>query len=596
MLLWLNPGLAKDVRRAVKVKVAKTAGFCMGVRRAMDLALAAARERQPDEIIHTYGPLIHNTQVLRMLEERGVLCLKRVEEAEGGRLIIRAHGISPQELREIKSRGFEVTNATCPNVARVQGIIKKHALEGYHVVIVGDESHAEVIGLQGFANGRARVLSTVEEVDRLPEMDKVLVVAQTTQDEQSFLDIVERLKQRYPETQVYNTVCDSTHRRQEEVRALCREVEAMVVVGGKESANTRRLAGIAAATGIPTFHIETERELDPEKLRGFSHVGVTAGASTPNWLIRRVVRELDSIQPHGAPALPRVIKRFVRFLLQSSLYVAGGAGCLSFAAAVLRGGRAQALDVAVTLLYVFSMHVLNRYADKAAYYNDPSRAAFYEKYRVPFFVTGVAATGSALLLAAFQGVGVLLALLAMTALGLLYSVRILPGQWLAVVGVGKLKDIPASKTIFVAGAWSVVAALLPGFRSGPLLDGATIYAFAVAFILVFVRSAIFDLVDVQGDRFVGKETIPIVIGEKRTRRLLSGLVLLLGAFLTAAPSLRLATGFSYLMLPCCLYAGLCLIVYQGQRMRHDSLRFEALVESNLYLAGALAVLYKIAFV
>jgi 4-hydroxy-3-methylbut-2-enyl diphosphate reductase len=584
------------VRQAVKVKVAKTAGFCMGVRRAMDLALAAAREREPDEIIHTYGPLIHNTQVLRMLEERGVLCLKRMEEAEGGRLIIRAHGIPPQEMKAVKSRGFEVTNATCPKVARVQGIIKKHALQGYHVVIVGDESHAEVVGLQGFANGRARVLSTIEEVDSLPEMDKVLVVAQTTQDEQAFLEIVERLKHRYPQTQVYNTVCDSTHRRQEEVRGLCREVDAMVVVGGKESANTKRLAEIAAATGVPTFHIETEGDLDREKLRSFSLVGVTAGASTPNWLIRRVVQELDSIQPRGASPLPRIIKRFVRFLLQSNLYVAGGAGCLSFAAAVLRGARVQAVDVAVTILYVFAMHVLNRYADRAAYYNDPSRAAFYEKYRRPFFVAGIAAIVSAFFLEGFQGLVVFLALVAMTALGLLYSVRIFPGQWLARVRVAKLKDIPASKTIFVAGAWSVVAALLPGFRSRLLLDGSTIYALVVAFILVFVRSAIFDLVDVQGDRFVGKETIPIVIGEKRTRTLLARLVLLLGVFLAAAPTLGLATGFSYLMLPCCLYAGLCLLVYQGQRMRHDSLRFEALVESNFYLAGALAFLYKIPFV
>jgi 4-hydroxy-3-methylbut-2-enyl diphosphate reductase len=578
----------------MKVKVARTAGFCMGVRRAMDLALAAARERHPEEIIHTYGPLIHNNQVLRMLEERGVFCLKRLEQREeGGRLLIRAHGIPPQELRAIKSRGFEVINATCPKVARVQGIIKKHALDGYHVVIVGDESHAEVVGLQGFANGRACVLSTPGEVDRLPDMDKVLVVAQTTQDEEAFLKIVDRLRQRFPEAQVHNTICDSTHRRQEEVRRLCGEVEAMVVVGGRESANTKRLAEIAAATGIPTFRIETEEELDREKMRNFSLVGVTAGASTPNWLIRRVVRELDSIQPQGfSPVLPR-LRQMVRFLLQSSLYVAGAAGSLCYAAAVLRGARARAVDVAVTILYVFAMHVLNRYADKAAYYNDPSRAAFYERYKRPFSITGIAATVLALFLAALQGAAVLLALLAMTALGLLYSVRLFPERWLAVVRVGKLKDIPASKTIFVAGAWSVVAALLPGFHSGPQLDGPTIHALGAAFILVFVRSAIFDLVDIQGDRFVGKETIPIVIGEKRTRRLLAYLVLVLGVLLAAAPSLDLATHFSYLMLLCCLYAGLYLLVYQGQQMRHDSLRFEAMVETNFYLAGALALIYRL---
>jgi 4-hydroxy-3-methylbut-2-enyl diphosphate reductase len=561
----------------------------------MDLALAAARERQPEEVIHTYGPLIHNNQVLRMLEERGVICLKRLDDTQGGRLLIRAHGIPPHELKAIKSKGFEVINATCPKVARVQGIIKKHAMDGYHVVIVGDESHAEVVGLQGFAEGRARVLSTPAEVDRLPEMDKVLVVAQTTQDEQAFLEVVDRLRQRFPQAQVHNTICDSTHRRQEEVRALCREVEAMVVVGGKESANTRRLAEIAAGTGIPTFHIETEEELAREKLGSFSLIGVTAGASTPNWLIRRVIQELETIEPKGlSPVLPH-LKQIVRFLLQSSLYVACGAGSLCYAAAVLRGARAGAVDVAVTILYVFAMHVLNRYADKAAYYNDPSRAAFYERYRRPFFVAGVAATALALLLAALQGMTVLLSLLAMTALGLLYSVRLLPERWLAVVRVGKLKDIPASKTIFVAGAWSAVAALLPGFHSGLAVDGPTIQALAAAFVLVFVRSAMFDLVDIQGDRFVGKETIPIVLGEKPTRRLLMYLVLLLGVLLTAGPSLNLATSFSYLMLCCCFYAGAYLLVYQRQQMRHDSLRFEAMVESNFYLAGALAFIYQLAF-
>jgi 4-hydroxy-3-methylbut-2-enyl diphosphate reductase len=420
-------------------------------------------------------------------------------------------------------------------------------------------------------------------------------VAQTTQDEQGFLEIVERLRQRFPGAQVHNTICDSTHRRQEEVRALCREVEAMVVVGGKESANTRRLAEIAAGTGIPTFHIETEEELEREKLGSFSVVGVTAGASTPNWLIRRVIQELESIQPHGlSTVLPR-LKQIVRFLLQSSLYVAGGAGSLCYAMAVLRGAGARAVDVAVTILYVFAMHVLNRYADKAAYYNDPSRAAFYERYRKPFFVAGIAATVLALLLSVIQGMAVLFSLLAMTALGLLYSVRLFPERWLAVVRVGKLKDIPASKTIFVAGAWSVVAALLPGFHSGLRVDGPTINALAAVFVIVFVRSAMFDLVDIQGDRFVGKETIPIVLGERRTRRLLICLVLLLAALLAAGPSLDLATGFSYGMLLCSLYAGAYLLVYQRQQMRHDSLRFEAMVETNFYLAGALALVYQLVF-
>lgn len=578
----------------VKVKVAKNAGFCMGVRRAMDLVLNAARDRQPEEIIYTYGPLIHNNQVLEILERRGIRCSKDLTEAEeGGRIAIRAHGIPPQERKAIKDKGYKIINATCPRVGKVQGIIKKHSLKGYDIVIVGDDNHAEVIGLKGFANGRAHVLKTPEEVDRLPSMDKLLVVAQTTQDERAFKTIAGLLEERYPETIVYNTICDSTHNRQEEVRALCNEVDAMVVVGGRHSGNTKRLAEIAAATGIPTFHIETEEELDREGLQDFEIVGVTAGASTPHWLLRRVVHELESIQPRGVKPLGRNFEHYLRFFLQSNLYVAGGAGCLSYAAAVLQGIKPRLADFFITFFYVFAMHVLNRYADKASRFSYPSRAALYERYRFGFFLASLSGVSAALIIANAQSKSVFFALLAMTGLGLLYSVRIFPESWLRVVRVAKLKDIPASKTIFVAGGWSVVATLLPALREGNNLNFKAFFAFSAVFALVFLRSALFDIVDIQGDRLVGEETLPIVIGEKRTRRLLVYLVSGLAIAFVVAPFLGLATGFSYILLITCGYMGLSLFIHRRELLRPGSLRFETLVENSFYLSGGLAVLYQL---
>ncbi len=566
----------------------------MGVRRAMDLVLNAARDRQPEEIIYTYGPLIHNNQVLEILERRGIRCSKDLTEAEeGGRIAIRAHGIPPQERKAIKDKGFKIINATCPRVGKVQGIIKKHSLKGYDIVIVGDDNHAEVIGLKGFANGRAHVLNTPEEVDRLPPMDKLLVVAQTTQDERAFKTIAGLLEERYPETIVYNTICDSTHNRQEEVRALCNEVDAMVVVGGRHSGNTKRLAEIAAATGIPTFHIETEEELDRERLQDFEIVGVTAGASTPHWLLRRVVHELESIQPRGVKPLGRNFEHYLRFFLQSNLYVAGGAGCLSYAAAVLQGIKPKLADFFITFFYVFAMHVLNRYADKASRFNYPSRAALYERYRFGFFLASLSGVSAALIIANAQSKSVFFALLAMTGLGLLYSVRIFPESWLRVVRVAKLQDIPASKTIFVAGGWSVVATLLPALREGNNLNFKAFFAFAAVFALVFLRSALFDIVDIQGDRLVGEETLPIVIGEKRTRRLLVYLVSGLAIAFVVAPFLGLATGFSYILLITCGYMGLSLFIHRRELLRPGSLRFETLVENSFYLSGGLAVLYQL---
>jgi (E)-4-hydroxy-3-methyl-but-2-enyl pyrophosphate reductase len=586
-------GLGREIGDLVKVKVAKNAGFCMGVRRALDLVLNAARDLQPDEIIHTHGPLIHNNQVLEILEKRGIHCLQDMEEAEEGRIAIRAHGIPPQERKAIREKGFKIINATCPRVAKVQGIIKKHALRGYSIVIVGDDNHAEVIGLKGFANGRAHVLNTGEGVEQLPAMDRVLVVAQTTQDERAFKEISTLIEKRYPETEIYNTICDSTHNRQEEVRALCKEVEAMVVVGGHHSGNTKRLAEIATATGIPTFHVETEEELEPQQFQDLNVVGVTAGASTPHWLLRRVVHRLESIQPRGVRPLARAFDHYVRFLLQSNLYVAGGAGCLSYAAAVLQGIKPRLADFFITFFYVFAMHVLNRYTDKASRFNYPSRAALYEHYKFGFFLSSLSGVIAALIIANAQGRAIFLALLAMTGLGLLYSVRIFPESWLRVVKVSKLKDIPASKTIFVAAGWSVVATLLPSLRESHTLGFQTLFAFSVVFVLVFVRSAVFDIVDIQGDRLVGEETMPIVIGEKRTRRLLVYLVFALAISLLVAPLLGLATNFGYVMLITCLYIGLYLFVHKRELLRPGSLRFETLVENGFYLAGGLAVIYQI---
>ncbi len=577
----------------MKVKVAKNAGFCMGVRRAVDLVLNAARDRQPDEIIHTYGPLIHNNQVLEILEKRGIRCLTDLEEAEQGRIAIRAHGIPPQERKAIREKGFKIINATCPRVGKVQGIIKKHSLRGYEVIIVGDDNHAEVIGLKGFANGRARVLNTPEEVSQLPAMDKVLVVAQTTQDERAFKTIAALIEERYPGAKIHNTICDSTHNRQEEVRALCNEAEAMVVVGGRHSGNTRRLAEIAAATGIPTFHVETEEELDRQQFQNFKIVGVTAGASTPHWLLRRVVHKLESIQPKGVMPLVRIFDHYLSFLLQSNLYVAGGAGCLSYAAAVLQGIKPRLADFFITFFYVFAMHVLNRYADKASRFNYPSRAAFYERYKLPFFLASLSSVIVALLIAKAQSLSVFLALLAMTGLGLLYSVRIFPESWLRFVRVAKLKDIPASKTISIAGGWSVVATLLPVLREGSYFGLQSVFALIAVFALVFVRSALFDIVDIQGDRLVGEETLPIVIGERRTRRLLVYSVLGIAISLIVAPFFGLATDFSYVLLITCCYMGFYLFVHRREVLRPGSLRFETLVENSFYLCGGLAVLYQL---
>lgn len=265
----------------------------MGVQRAVDITLKAA-DKGTDKIF-TYGPLIHNPQVIELLRSKGIESISDTQKFQKGIVVIRAHGISPQIREEMKMKGIEILDATCPRVERVQMIIKEYASYGFSTFIVGDKEHAEVVGLLGFSQGKGYVITSVEEVDELPLFEKVCVVAQTTQNEEKFNQISTSIKKKYPEALIFNTICDSTKRRQEETLKLAREVEGMVVVGGRNSGNTLRLVKISESTGTPTFFIEDEVELELERLRGFRTVGVVGGTSTPLWVLEKVVKRIKEI-------------------------------------------------------------------------------------------------------------------------------------------------------------------------------------------------------------------------------------------------------------------------------------------------------------
>ena len=277
----------------MKVVLAQHAGFCMGVRRAVETTLKLVETRQGP--ISTFGPLIHNPQVLEMLGKKGVDVLEEVPAATTGTVVIRAHGVPPERKRHLEDSGAVVEDATCPRVVKVQAIIDKYQQEGYTTVIVGDRDHAEVEGLMGHAGAAGLVVSRLTDLDDLQLDTPYIVVSQTTQDEKVFQEITQGILERFPGGKVFNTICDSTHKRQDEVRQMCREIDALVVVGGRNSANTKRLAEIAYGLDCPVFLVETEDELEPQRLRKFQCAGVTAGASTPAWIIRQVVATLESI-------------------------------------------------------------------------------------------------------------------------------------------------------------------------------------------------------------------------------------------------------------------------------------------------------------
>lgn len=288
----------------MKVLRAKSAGFCWGVERAIDIARDFARAgRHP---VYTDGPLIHNRQMMEVLTQEGVREVGDYQsqskvsvsgDASQAVMVVRAHGISPERRAYLKSLGMEFRDATCPDVGIIAGKIRMHAKRGYTTVIFGDPKHPEVIGLLGYAEGKGHVIHSEAEMDALPELGtQVCMVSQSTMFTDEFERLAAHLRVRYPHALVFDTICGATKDRQGDIQQLKSDgAQAVIVIGGRHSANTVKLAKLVEMSGMICFHVETAAELDDTTLRNFTTVGVTAGASTPAFLIDEVVRRLESL-------------------------------------------------------------------------------------------------------------------------------------------------------------------------------------------------------------------------------------------------------------------------------------------------------------
>lgn len=277
----------------MKIKIAKTAGFCWGVKRAIDKVVELRGVTSGK--IQTFGPLIHNPQELQRLEKKDIKAVKKIKDLKDSTVVIRTHGISPAQRAALKDRDLSILDTTCPDVASIHARVKRSIRAGHHVIIAGHKGHPEIIGLMGYTGGKGHLVEQVKDVDNLPDLEKVSLVSQSTFDKGEFLRIAESVCKRFPGAEIYYTICDATHDRQDEVNRLAREVDVMVVIGGKSSSNTSRLAEVASSLGTPTVHVETESELGADFFEGAEVVGVTAGASTPDWMIERVIKKIEEI-------------------------------------------------------------------------------------------------------------------------------------------------------------------------------------------------------------------------------------------------------------------------------------------------------------
>ena len=557
----------------------------MGVRRAVDMVLDASNTH--DVPIFTYGPLIHNPQVLELLESKQIRRLDRIPEKGEGIVLIRAHGVPPEDEDALKKAGFTVSNATCPRVMSVQNIIRKYAGKGFETIIIGDKNHAEVIGLLGYAAGNGHTVSTMEELEALPRFDQAVVVAQTTQNTSFFEQVRQTLSSTAPHYKVFNTICGSTDRRQAEVRQIAATHDAVVVVGGKQSGNTRRLAQIAGETGKKSFHIEDIDELDMARLKGVDSVAITAGASTPNWIIRKAFQTIERNFERKQPVL-NGFYRIREFLLLSNLLLAFGAGGLTFACSALQGFSQRTVHGVVAMLYILSMQIINNlFAVKSDRYNNPDRAHFYEKYRYILRAVAVLSGGLGLVVASTIDMSSFLLLLVMSILGLSYNLKVIP--WVSDHHrLRRIKDIPGSKTILITAAWGMVTALLPACCSAGV-SVSTLVALVFSTGLVFSRTAFFDILEIQGDRITGKETLPILLGEKKSYDLihyvLIGVIIVL--ILSAGFTIVSKTGFFLALLP--LFMLYLIKIYKrGDLISGRHLDF--LMELHFIFAGLISIL------
>ena len=274
----------------MKVTLAKSAGFCFGVKRAVEMVY---KEAETGKKVYTLGPIIHNEQVVQDLEQKGVRVIDTPEElskAEDATVIIRSHGISADVYHQLEDKKVRIVDATCPFVSKIHRIVEKKYQEGSCIVIVGNANHPEVEGINGWCNGAATVIGSVSEAENYSQEParKLCVVAQTTFNYKKFKDIVDIFSKKSYDIDVMNTICNATEERQTEAAAIAGDSDAMIVIGGKHSSNTQKLYEICKNVCPDTHFIQTLDDLDLKQFQSFRSVGITAGASTPNTIIKEV--------------------------------------------------------------------------------------------------------------------------------------------------------------------------------------------------------------------------------------------------------------------------------------------------------------------
>lgn len=566
----------------MKIEMAANSGFCMGVRNAI---LKIVDElNSSDEKIYVYGPLIHNPQTVEVLKNRGLITINSLNEIKNKQIAIRTHGIPVDENRVIRNEASRTINLTCSRVARVQSYIKKYSSNGYFTIIIGDRDHAEVIGLKSYASAGVHVVSEPDDIMTLPEAEKYLVVSQTTHERNQFDQIVSLIRDKHLNVEVIDTICDSTRLRQDDVReGIARGIDTLVVVGGKNSANTTRLAKIGIDNGVKTFHIETDEELIADEFKNSKYVLVTAGASTPGWIINNVLEKLYIINNANSNPVIKAVKKYFEFFVRSNIISSIASFLMVLIAQKYAGIEQNYTYGIIAALFIYVMYTVNNYLDREFLIKSNSyKYKIYEKSGLFMLIAAIISFIISIYLSFNISTTLMYLFLVPYLLGIFYSTPYFK-IFIKALGSEVIKKIYNTKIVTGFG-WLVVLILLPFFDHGVGLI-TYISIGSIFFTFVFLRQFIIDMVAFQGDLILGRDTLATSLGLKFAVYIayaisLSGIVSFTGITIFEGK-------YNYLVLVLCIVYYLVLLKKIGKIDYLISLRYEFLIDANYILMALL---------
>lgn len=580
----------------MRIEIGKFAGFCDGVKHAVEEAFLIASKSS--DTIYVDGKLIHNPQTLDMLESSGVKTYTDnlgLSTLEGKSVIIRAHGVSPERKRTLLANSKNVVNLTCKYVGRIQSIVKKHSNDGYRIIIIGNIDHPEIIGILGFANKNdTYVILKEESVYCLPTTSKkTLVVVQTTLEQKLFTKLVSLIKERYNESDitVKNTICNATELRQNEVLEIAKRNDAVLIIGGKESSNTKNLYNIAASIK-PAFYIEYKEDLDSIDLSKYKNIGIMAGASTPDWLIEEVA---SLIKEKYTKSYKKIISKVLNFILDSYLSHALAGILLSFAVYNILSQKFNYSIAIIVGLYYFSMSLINGYTNYALKVSDKNKYSLYQKNKSTFYTLIALSVITMVLLSYKEGIDALILTVFSILMGIAYNISFKNLKHSKNKYIKILSKLIPLKPLIISFAVTVLLNGLIFLTNEDVLNKDRVLAFlfciSMVFLFMFMRQASIEIKSSQSDKIAGAAGLTAYINIKHLITLTS----LMPVAVLIAMVLGIIKGYypthfdkTKYFIPI-IYSSIIFQILIRKSVYSNRYLFYLLIDTPLYLAGILAL-------